>query len=61
MEMICVSSFGRFGQIKGISFNKIYKVKYAHGGKLLITNDFGRPQMVRSDNFLNYNDVKNFF
>jgi hypothetical protein len=54
MEMICVSSFGEFGQIKGISFSKVYKVKYKYSDKLLIINDFGKPQMVRSDNFINY-------
>jgi len=57
MEMICISSFGRFGRIKGISFNKVYKVKYKHGGKFLIINDLGKPQMVRSDNFMNYKNL----
>jgi hypothetical protein len=58
IEILCVSSFGEFGKIKGISFNSIYKVKFFYKDKLLITNDFGRPQMVRSDNFVNYNNIK---
>lgn len=60
MEVICISSFGEFGRIKGISFQRIYKVKYSHNGKLLITNDYGRPQMVRSDNFVIYEKIKSF-
>lgn len=60
MEMMCICSFGQFGRIKGISFNKIYKVKFFFKDKLLITNDFGRPQMVNYDNFVNYNNIKRF-
>ena len=28
MEMLCISSFGEFGKIKGISFQRVYKAKY---------------------------------
>lgn len=58
--MICVSSFGQFGKIKGLSFNKIYKVKLFYQNKLLITNDFNKPQMVDSQNFVNYQNLKKF-
>ena len=58
--MICISSFGDFGKIKGISFNCTYKVKFLHKRKLLIINDFGRPQMVNSNNFVQYQKIKNF-
>lgn len=60
MEMMCVCSFGRFGKIKGISFNKIYKVKFHFKEKVLISNDFGKPQMVDRNNFVSYNNIKRF-
>lgn len=60
MEMLCISSFGNFGKIKGISFQRVYKVKYFDNNKILITNDYGKPQMVRSDNFINYDKIKKF-
>jgi hypothetical protein len=58
--MICICSFSRFGKIKGISFNRIYNVKYTCNGKLLIKNDFGKPQLVDPDNFLKYQNIKDF-
>jgi len=60
MEMICISTFGRFGRIKGLSFNKVYVVKFFYNDKLVITNDFGKPQMVQSNNFVNWNNLKKF-
>jgi hypothetical protein len=58
MEMLCVSTFGLFGRIKGLSFNRVYKVKFFNKDKLLIINDFGKPQMVQSNNFVNYQNIK---
>jgi hypothetical protein len=60
MKMICISSFDLRGKIKGISINRVYDVKYIHSGKLLITNDYGKPQMVICDNFVNYQNIKGF-
>lgn len=60
MEMLCISSFDEFGKIKGISFQRVYKAKYFYNNKILITNDYGKPQMVRSDNFVNYDKIKKF-
>ena len=56
--MICITSFGQFGKIKGISFNKVYNVKLYYRNKLLIVNDFGKPQMVDSSNFVSYDSIK---
>ena len=58
MEMLCISGFDHFGKIKGISINRIYIVKFSTDNKLLILNDFGKPQMVRSDNFISYHRIK---
>jgi len=60
MEMLCLSTFGRFGRIKGLSFNKIYQVKFFYKDMLVITNDFGKPQMLQSNNFVNYSNLKKF-
>lgn len=60
MDMLCITSFGQFGKIKGLSFNKVYKVKFSFANKLLIINDFGKPQMVDQKNFVQYHSVKNF-
>lgn len=60
MEMLCVCTFGRFGRIKGLSFNKFYVVKFFYKDELVITNDFGKPQMVQSNNFVNWNNLKKF-
>lgn len=60
MEMVCLSTFGQFGRIKGLSFHKVYKVKFYYLDKLLITNDFGKPQMVDSNNFVSWDYLKNF-
>jgi len=56
--MLCISGFGQFGKIKGISINQIYRVKFTSDKKLLIINDYGKPQMVRSDNFVSYHRIK---
>lgn len=60
MEVICICTFGDFGKIKGISFQRVYNVKYSFGDKLLILNDYGRPQMVKSNNFVSYHKIKKF-
>lgn len=60
MEMLCLCTFGQFGKIKGLSFNKIYQVRFSYSNRLLITNDFGRPQMVDSNNFVNWQSLKKY-
>ena len=58
MEMICISSFGRFGKIKNLTINKVYNVKFTIDDKFLIINDLGKPQFVITENFTDYNKLK---
>lgn len=54
MEVLCISSFNEFGRIKGITFNRVYQVRLFVKDRLFIKDDFGRIQMIKSHNFINY-------
>jgi hypothetical protein len=60
MEMKCISTFGRFGQIKNLSFNKIYNCKFFSGDKILIIDDSGKPSFKPRINFISYDKLKQF-
>jgi len=58
--VLCISTFGPLGKLKGISFNRVYNVKFFYKNELFIINDFGKPQFFKSDNFVNYQNIKDF-
>jgi len=60
MEIICISTYNQFYKIKGISIGKKYNTKLYYRDYILIENDFGRLQMVNSQNFLKYNKYINY-
>jgi hypothetical protein len=59
MEMLCISTFGTFGRIKNLSFNKVYRCKFINADRILIIDDSGMPKMHKKINFVNYENIKN--
>lgn len=61
MKLLCISTFGRFGQIKNLTFNKVYNCKFIDSDKLLIIDDSKKPKMVTRLNFVDYEKIKDFY
>lgn len=60
MKMLCISTFGEFGQIKNLTFNKIYECKFYDSDKLLVLDDKGKPKFCNRQNFVNWEKIKDF-
>lgn len=59
MDIICISTFNELGKLKGITLEKLYKVKWVIGDKFFIINDKGELSPYPILNFIKYKDTIN--
>ena len=53
MKMLCISTFNTWGQMTGLTINKIYEAKWYDRGRIVIKNDLGKFYAYPINNFIN--------